>query len=188
MKFFNLKPLLAIIFSLIALMVGMSYMAIQDKELDNKHHAEVQVGLQQASQSKQEIQELQQEVQVLKQELEGQRHEVERQREVYPVSRGGSRVRYAIERAEVTWYNDQGRTASGTEATAGRTVAVDPNVIPLGSHISIVMPDGTIYDRIAEDTGGAVIGNVVDIHSDASDRELNNRGRTADARVFVMER
>lgn len=39
----------------------------------------------------------------------------------------------------------------------GRTVAVDPDVIPLGS---IVMIDGKEY--IAEDTG--MIGNVIDLY------------------------
>lgn len=49
-----------------------------------------------------------------------------------------------------------GITATGTVAEEGRTVAVDPDVIPLGSEVLI---DGKIY--IAEDTG--VKGNAVDI-------------------------
>lgn len=51
-----------------------------------------------------------------------------------------------------------GITKTGTIATAGRTVAVDPKVIPLGSTILI---DGQEY--IAEDTGGAIKGNKIDI-------------------------
>lgn len=50
-------------------------------------------------------------------------------------------------------------TASGTTPTTGRTVAVDPSVIPLGSTVII---DGVSY--IAEDTGSAVKGNVIDIY------------------------
>ncbi|MFR1857426.1 3D domain-containing protein [[Clostridium] innocuum] len=39
-------------------------------------------------------------------------------------------------------------------------MAVDPDVIPLGSKVLI---DGHVY--VAEDVGGAVKGNVIDIYS-----------------------
>lgn len=59
-----------------------------------------------------------------------------------------------------------GKTATGTVATPGRTIAVDPRIIPLGSQIEI---NGAIY--IAEDTGGAIRGNKIDMcvatHSEA---------------------
>jgi 3D (Asp-Asp-Asp) domain-containing protein len=51
-------------------------------------------------------------------------------------------------------------TATGTSARAGRTVAVDPTVIPLGSRIFI---EG-IGERIAEDVGGGVKGNHIDVY------------------------
>ena len=51
-----------------------------------------------------------------------------------------------------------GITKTGTKATAGRTVAVDPDVIPLGSTLLI---DG--HEYIAEDIGGAIKGNKIDI-------------------------
>lgn len=41
----------------------------------------------------------------------------------------------------------------------GRTIAVDPDVIPLGSTVLI---DGKAY--IAEDIGGAIKGNVIDMY------------------------
>ncbi len=49
-------------------------------------------------------------------------------------------------------------TATGTPLVEGRTVAVDPSVIPLGSTIMI---DGHPY--VAEDTGSAVVGNHIDL-------------------------
>lgn len=56
----------------------------------------------------------------------------------------------------------QASTCSGTTPCEGRTVAVDPDVIPLGSTVII---NGESY--IAEDTGSAVKGNVVDIYFDS---------------------
>ena len=51
-------------------------------------------------------------------------------------------------------------TASGTRVRAGRTVAVDPRVIPLGSRVYI---EG-IGERVAEDTGGKVKGHHIDVY------------------------
>lgn len=51
-----------------------------------------------------------------------------------------------------------GITKTGTVPIVGRTVAVDPDVIPLGSTIII---DGQEY--IAEDIGSMVKGNVIDM-------------------------
>ncbi len=63
---------------------------------------------------------------------------------------------------------DSSRTASGTIPTVGKTVAVDPKVIPYGSEVII---NGHTY--IAEDCGQAVKGNRVDIlfetHAEALD-------------------
>lgn len=50
-------------------------------------------------------------------------------------------------------------TASGTQMQQGRTIAVDPNVIPLGSRVSV---NGHIYT--AEDTGSAIKGKIIDIY------------------------
>ena len=51
-----------------------------------------------------------------------------------------------------------GRTSTGTIATAGRTISVDPSVIPHGSHVMI---NGVIYT--AEDIGSGVNGKHIDI-------------------------
>lgn len=62
------------------------------------------------------------------------------------------------------WEN--GITASGVIAQEGRTVAVDPKVIPLGAEVEI---NGAIY--IAEDTG--VVGNSVDIFMNSHQAALD---------------
>ena len=62
-----------------------------------------------------------------------------------------------------TWYTaasagGSGTTATGTTVQKG-TVAVDPSVIPLGTRMYI---PGYGYG-VAEDTGGAIIGNIIDL-------------------------
>ncbi|WP_314068602.1 3D domain-containing protein [uncultured Vagococcus sp.] len=56
-------------------------------------------------------------------------------------------------------------TATGTVPTVGRTIAVDPNKIPLGSRVQIEVPSMPQYSGvyIAEDTGGAVNGYIIDM-------------------------
>lgn len=62
--------------------------------------------------------------------------------------------------ARLSAYAHGTRTASGTPVRWG-VVAVDPRVIPLGSRIMIEGFDNVFT---AEDTGGAVRGNHVDIY------------------------
>lgn len=60
-----------------------------------------------------------------------------------------------------------GITATGTVATAGRTIAVDPTVIPYGSEVIL---NGVTY--IAEDCGGAIKGNKIDMFFDTHEEAL----------------
>ena len=64
--------------------------------------------------------------------------------------------------------HSDGITASGTEAKAGRTIAVDPEMIPLGSEVII---DGESY--IAEDTGGAINGNRIDVYCETHEEAIS---------------
>lgn len=65
---------------------------------------------------------------------------------------------------EITCYSLRGTTASG-RPVGDDVVAVDPDVIPLGSHIVI---DG-IGERVAADTGGSIKGNRLDIWMSSRD-------------------
>lgn len=60
-----------------------------------------------------------------------------------------------------------GITATGTKVKEGRTIAVDPDVIPLGSKVEL---DGHTY--IAEDVGGAINGNKIDIYFNSHEEAL----------------
>lgn len=73
-----------------------------------------------------------------------------------------------------------GITYTGTVATEGRTIAVDPGVIPLGSEVII---DGVTY--VSEDIGGAIKGNRIDIFFDDHQTALEFGIQTVTA--FVVE-
>ncbi|MEW9672666.1 G5 domain-containing protein [Ammoniphilus sp. 3BR4] len=72
-------------------------------------------------------------------------------------------------------------TASGRRAKEGQTVAVDPSIIPLGTWVYI---EG-IGLRRAEDTGGAVKGNKIDIYYE-SDQSAHRFGKRKSKAVYVI--
>ncbi|TCS80175.1 3D domain-containing protein [Tepidibacillus fermentans] len=78
------------------------------------------------------------------------------------VSRGGFtfRPRETLTNVTITQYSGGSYTYLGTRPTPGRTIAVDPNVIPLGWWVYI---EGFGFRR-AEDIGGSVKGNIIDIY------------------------
>ena len=77
-------------------------------------------------------------------------------------------------------------TAMGTQLRRG-VAAVDPSVIPLGSRLYVVSADGSfVYGTaVAEDTGGAIKGNKIDLCFTSSG-EAKSFGRR-DCIVYVLE-
>jgi Uncharacterized protein conserved in bacteria len=81
-----------------------------------------------------------------------------------------------------------GHTATGTIPTRNSdgsrwsTVAVDPRVIPLGSHLWI---EGYGF-AVAEDVGGAVKGNIIDLFFNAGTDEYR-RWSTRTVKVYILK-
>lgn len=78
-------------------------------------------------------------------------------------------------------------TALGTQVRVG-AVAVDPNVIPLGSKLYIESTDSwpSYGYAVAEDTGGAIKGNRIDLFFTSSET-ANNFGRRI-VKVYVLDK
>ena len=68
-----------------------------------------------------------------------------------------------------TAYTGGGRTATGTKARYG-VIAVDPRVIPYGTKVYIPKFGGTF---VAEDCGGAIKGNKIDIYLNSYSQCIN---------------
>lgn len=83
--------------------------------------------------------------------------------------------------------NGKGITATGTKVKEGRTVAVDPSIIPLGSRIQITSASypeiNGVY--VAEDTGGAIKGKRLDIYM-KSKAKCADFGKRTDVVVTVL--
>jgi len=91
------------------------------------------------------------------------------------ISSGGEDKGTELGEFEATFYaafcptGCTGITATGIDVSntiyhAGkRIIAVDPNVIPLGSHVKITLADGSSFEATAQDTGGDIKGSRIDI-------------------------
>lgn len=88
-----------------------------------------------------------------------------------------------------------GITKSGSRAQTGRTVAVDPEVIPIGSRLRITFPKEYSHldgEYIAEDTGRLIKGNSVDIffgedtkgHTDVNQAAMEFGVRYVDVKIL----
>lgn len=77
-------------------------------------------------------------------------------------------------------------TATGTTTQYG-TIAVDPSVIPLGSRVFVVAEDGTSWSYgpgLAEDTGGLIKGNRIDLFFLTGTEATNFGVRTA--KIYIL--
>ncbi len=118
--------------------------------------------------------------------------------QVVATSRGNTRYRKAITMNASAYdssYASTGKspghkyygiTASGTKARPG-VVAVDPRIIPLGTKLYIESLDGTkdYGFAVAEDTGGAIKGNKIDLYFNTNS-ECINFGRR-NVKVYILE-
>ena len=79
-----------------------------------------------------------------------------------------------------------GLTASGTKVRPG-VVAVDPKVIPLGTKLYVQSLDGTkdYGFAIAEDKGGAIKGNKIDLFFETA-QQVNQFGRRK-VKVYILK-
>lgn len=80
-----------------------------------------------------------------------------------------------------------GITATGTQAAEGRTIAVDPSVIPYGSTVTLYYEDGTVHTYTAEDCGGAIKDKRIDVYFDSHRTALEFGVQTAYVYVEVSE-
>lgn len=78
-----------------------------------------------------------------------------------------------------------GITATGLDVSSTiytpdgyRVIAVDPSVIALGSIVKVTLDNGDSFEAKAEDTGGDIRGNRIDILVESSD-EAFRLGRQA---------
>lgn len=76
--------------------------------------------------------------------------------------------------------NGDGVTSIGVVPQVGRTIAVDPRVIPYGS---LVYVEGFGW-RVAEDTGGAIKGNKIDLFVDSKSEAFQIGRRNVMVVVF----
>lgn len=73
-------------------------------------------------------------------------------------------------------------TSTGVTARAGRTIAVDEDVIPYG--YEVIINDRTY---VAEDCGGAIIGKRIDIYFDSHSEALEFGRQTANVLLKIEE-
>ena len=76
-------------------------------------------------------------------------------------------------------------TATDTKAREG-IIAVDPNTIPLGSKVYVTSSYRDLGVLTAEDTGGFIKGNRIDVYLNGTLQELLQFGRR-DMRVYIIE-
>lgn len=92
-----------------------------------------------------------------------------------------------------TAYCDTGCTGvTATDIDVGNTiyhngkriVAVDPSVIPLGSTVMLHLEDGETIEAVAEDTGGDIQGNRIDLLVSSEEEALSFGKQSLEAEII----
>lgn len=100
------------------------------------------------------------------------------------ISLGNFKLTAYCECAKCNWPYVGCPTASGTDYVEGRTIAVDPRVIPLGTAVEINVPGEGWHEYIAEDTGGAIKGKRIDVFVSGHQNCLQSQfNKTCEVRV-----
>lgn len=112
--------------------------------------------------------------------------------EAITVSVGGTTygVKQVINGEAVAYYSKLANpsTATGNPAIPGKTIAVDPKVIPLGSLVYVTSVDGVSWSygpAYAHDVGGGIKGNIIDLFK-ASYDECVAHGRR-NCIIYILE-
>lgn len=181
----------------VALFLFMGTVFVGTQYVINKHDAAVKKSMQERLDQEQKVrleketqlQNLQQQVQQLQQQLSELSNQLQakevtnREPTVQPLAKEATEVESKVKETytiKATAYgtsarnggNGTGKTRTGTRPVEGRTIAVDPHLIPLGTKVKIECDsfpeiNGTY---VAEDTGGAINGKRIDIYMDDSKR------------------
>jgi 3D (Asp-Asp-Asp) domain-containing protein len=68
-----------------------------------------------------------------------------------------------------------------------RVIAVDPSVIPLDTTVEVRLADGTTFEATAQDTGGAIRGNRLDLLVSTEDKAWQFGRQTVQLRIMEAE-
>jgi|GEM_PF-2854245 len=88
---------------------------------------------------------------------------------------------------QATAYTHTGnRTATMTWPAEKRTIAVDPRVIPLNSRVYVSCSSWPAINGIyiAEDTGGRIKGNIIDVFMDSREKAVQWGRRSVQVRIL----
>ncbi|HYO84621.1 MAG TPA: 3D domain-containing protein [Bryobacteraceae bacterium] len=70
------------------------------------------------------------------------------------------------QRFEATAYSKEGQTASGKQTVEGRTVAADPDVLPIGTRIEVSDAGPYSGEYVVHDSGRKIAGREIDLFID----------------------
>jgi rare lipoprotein A len=82
-----------------------------------------------------------------------------------------------------TAYCTSGETASQTMTEAGRTVAADPDVLPIGTVIEIKNAGAYSGQYVVQDTGDMIVGRRIDIFMESNAAAIKFGRKTVRVRV-----